>query len=309
MLTVMALLPGCENAYPEPSQDAVYYFVANARLGGKMRVCWPEGQAYAVGITKASAELQKELNKIRELMSYAAQWPKDDPRWRDAQAVEEHAEELARLASEGADARQKTLKALGEAVDQLPEGLTFDDEPAQAAFKQRLWEALAVDSDDIAYLEGFLNMRLRLFEKVREYGESLDASASDLRFADVSHQGEVDTLYDAFATHVAAERERFFDYASERMAEIRPAIREIDKQEERDEYTLLDNKRSHFVNTIEGIQRGLRELIKAQEEKLAQCEKAKTPKQTEITFHKNRIERLKTELAHVAQRGKAITKP
>ena len=309
VLAVTALLAGCDSAYPEPSEDAVYYFVANARLGGKMRVCWPAGQAYAVGITKAHAELQKELGKIRELMSYEAEWPKDDPRWHDAQAVEEHAEELARLAGEGADARRKGLKALGEALDKLPEGLTFNNEQAKEAFKQRLWEALAVDSDDISYLEEFLDTRLRLFEKVREHGESLDASAADLRFTDASHQAEVGALHDAFTERVAAERECFFDYASQRMAEIRPIIEKIDKQKERDEYTLLDNERSYFRDTIERIQRGLRELTKAEEEKLAECEKARTPKPTEIAFHKHRIERLKAELAHVAERGNAITKP
>jgi hypothetical protein len=309
MLAATALLAGCDSAYPEPSEDAVYYFVANARLGGKMRVCWPAGQAYAVGITKASAELQKELSKIRELMSYAAEWPKDDPRWHDAQAVETHVEELVQLAGEGADARRDALKALGEAIDKLPEGLTFSDEEAKEAFKQRLWEALAVSIDDITYLEEFLNMRLRLFEKVREYGETLDTSAADLRFTDVSHQGEVDVLYDAFAERVAGERERFFDYASEQMAEIRPIIGKIDKQKERDEYNLLDNRRSYFRNTIEGIQRGLRELIKTEQAKLTECEKAKPPKPTEIAFHKHRIETLKAELAHVTKRGKVITKP
>ncbi len=309
MLVMMALLAGCDSVYPEPSADAVYYFVANARLGGKMRACWPAGQAYAVGITQADAELQRELGRIRQLTSYEAEWPKDDPRWHDVKAVEAHAEELAKLAGEGADARRKALKALGEAVDKLPQGLTFSDEEAKAAFKQRLWEALAVDSDDIIYFEGLLNMRLRLFEKVREYGETLDASAADLRFTDVSHQDEVDALYDAFTARVAAERERFLDYASERMAEIRPIIKKIDKQKERDEYNLLDSERSYFRNTVERTQRGLRELIKTQEEKLTKCEKAKPPKPTEIAFHKHRIETLNAELAHVVERGQVIREP
>jgi hypothetical protein len=308
-LGMMALLAGCDGVYPEPSEDAVYYFVANARLGGKMRVCWPAGQAYAVGITKAHAELQKELGKIRELLSYEADWPKDDPRWHDAQAVETHVEELAKLADEGADARREKLRALGEAVDKLPEGLTFDDEPAKEAFKQRLWEALAVDSDDITYLEEFLTMRLRLFEKVRECAGTLNTSAAGLHFTDASHQGEVGALYDAFTQRVAGKRERFFNYASEQMAEIRPLIAKIDKQKERDEYNLLDNRRSYFRNIIEGTQRGLRALIKTEQAKLTECEKTKPPKATEIAFHKHRIETLNAELAHVTERGQAITKP
>ena len=308
-LATATLLAGCSNYYPQPSEDAVYYFLASARLGGKMRVCWPAGQQYAVGITEADAKLQTELGRIRYLWSYGAEWPRDDPRWHDAKAVEEHAEELAKLADEGADARQEALEAVGKAIDKLPKDLPFADDAAREAFKQRLWGALGESREGIAGLEGFLDMRLRLFEKVHESATLLDPAAAGLRFTDAAVQREVDALYDALAARVVTARELFFDYASARMPQIRLLIAKIDKRKQREQYNLLDNERSYIRSAIEGDQRELRELIKAEEKELAKCEEAEKPKSTEIAFHKHRIETLKAELAHVTERGAAIMKP
>ena len=310
MLVAATLLAGCGSVYPQPSEDAVYYFLANARLGGKMRVCWPAGQKYAVGITKAYAGLESELNKIRELMSYGSEWPKDDPRWRDAKAVDEQIAHLEELTSDkSAEARRQALAAIGEAIDKLPDGLSFANDEARDAFKQRLWSALGIGEANIEHLESLAKMRLLVFQAVARSAKLFDTQTEGLRFADAAVQKQVDASYDAFAARVTAERERFFDYAAERMDEIRPLIAKIDKQKQREEYNLLDNERSYFRHTIEGDQRELRELIKAQEKELAKCKKATTPASAEITFHEHRIESLKADLAHVDQRAKQIMKP
>ena len=311
VLTVTLLAVGCESSYPESSEDAVYYFLANYRLHGKMRVCWPAGQEYAVGITKADAALQTELDKLRALTGCEAWWAKDDPRWHDTEAVAEHVKELAELAVAGALIRKEAFQAIEKALAKTPEG--FISDPAKEVFIERLWKALEYEGepliDYVARLENTLTLRKQLFDKVQACAESFDQDADELRFMDAACQSEVDKLYVQFERRVLEERERFFELATRRMAELTPIANSIDKQKRREEYNLLDSERMYYRSRIRAAKRSLRELIKAEENKLDEFKEAAKPDQSKIDLHTRRIETLQTELEQVEQRGEPIVNP
>jgi hypothetical protein len=306
-------LTGCEGVYPKPSEDAVYNFLANARLHGKMRVCWKEGQEYAVAVTKADAALQGELDPLRALLTYDASWDRDDPRWADAAGVKEHAEELAKLANEGAKARAKYLADLRAALDKLPAGLSWANDAAKDAFKQRLWTALDLDGEPLEHavrrLEDLLAARLRLFEKaVACAGSRTDAAEDALTYGDADCQREMNELFAAYRTQVEAERERFFTQAKARLAEIAPVLKTIDKQKEREKYNLLDNEKTDFRTRLEAMQKALRELIKADSEKTKELKKTEPKDSPKLKRLEEEIFIREAQLAELVKRSDSILK-
>ena len=306
-------LTGCEGTYPQPSEDAVYYFLANARLRGRMRVCWPEGQAYVVTVTKADAALQSELTALRGLLTFEAWWDRDDPRWEDTEKVKEHAEELTKLANEGAMKRAECLEKLHAALDKLPAGLSWADDAARAAFKERLWTALGCEGapleNVVRRLEELLAARLRLFEKAAACAESRSKSARGMVYDDEACQKAMDELFAAYKGQATAEHERFFEWAARRMAENAPILKTIDKQKERECYNLLDNERTYIRNRLEAMQKELREMIKADGVELGRLEKADEPDSTKIEYFRNRIARLEAVMTSEFERFKRIMEP
>ena len=314
-LAVLACLGliGCGGASPQPSEDAVYYFLANGRLHGKMRVCWKAGQDYAVAVMQADNALQDELNQIRALLTYDASWDRDDERWTDATAVKEHAEELAKLVGEGAKNREKCLADLRVALDKLPEGLTWADAAAKDAFKQRLWTALDLDGEPldaaIRRLEDVLAARARLYEKVAACAASRSKQAEDaLTFGDANCQREVNELFAAYQTQIEAEREHFFAWAQARVGEIAPEIKTIDKQKERERYNLLDNEKTYIRKSLEAMQKELREMIKAAGAQVEQLKKDASPDSVELKRLEEEISIRGAQLAELLKRSDAILK-
>lgn len=308
-----AALSGCDSVYPRPSEDAVYYFVANERADGKMRICWPEGQKYALAIAGADAKLQAELEPLRDLVSYKSEWDADDPRWIDAKAVDEHVDELKKLAGEGAEKRSKALEELRKALDaDPPEGLSFADDQAREAFRKRLWDALDFEGEPldkhIARYEGFLEQRLRLFSKVKDGAKSLVKDADALKFDDEALQSEVDAMLAEWNATVSAERERFFKLAETRLAEIASVIKTLDKQKQRDKYNLLDNQRTYYRKRLKAMARGLRELITVEQDKIAECNHAAKIDKQAVELHERRLERSKDQLVWLETRFKSVLK-
>lgn len=304
-------LIGCEGAAPAPSEDAVFYFLANARLRGNMRVCWKEGQEYAVAVTKADAALQAQLNPLRTLLTEGAWWAREDPRWADAAKVKEHADELAKLAEEGAKKRAECLESLRTALAELPAGLTWADEAARAAFKDRLWKALDVEGapleEAVRRLEDLLAARLALFEKAAACAELSTAQAeeSSARESEDCPRAAAE-LYDAYAALVAAEDERFFSWSAQRLAESAPVLQTIDKQKERERYNLLDNERSYVRARLEAMQKELRELIQADHDEYKRQERSAKRDAEKMDLLEQRAAAREAKLAALLDRSRRI---
>ena len=316
----LLLLAGCSDLYPKPDKDALYYFLANARLHGKVRVCWPAGQEYAISVTKADAELQGLLGALAAVGEAGNAWDRDDPRWWNARAVEQRLGELRELVEADAAKRQAAFDALAAALQNVPkEDLALSDDAARDEYIDRLWKALAVEGESLEEhmhrLEEFAAARLRVFEIASECYESLDEAADEARFTDDSCNMRFDAAWLEFSQKANDLRGRFVSFARDTYTELKPELAEIDKQKERDRYNYLDSQRQFVKNTLEVQERGLRELIRADEKAIKQLEAMQSDPAPDharkLAFYKRRLTRLQNEVAkqkETAEEIKAILK-
>lgn len=310
-IAAVATLVGCDSSYPQPSEDAVYYFVANTRANGKTRVCWPEGQKYALAIAAADVTLRSKLDELHHLVGYEADWAPDDPRWRDEAAIAVEIEALQKLAGEGAEERKGALGDLRAAVDaDLPKGLNFADQAARDAFRNRLWDELNLEDETleehIARYEKVLDTRLRLLSKSREILAAA-ARADDKEKSELEAlHAETHAVFEQWYEIVRTERERYFEQAAACMREISPVIAKLDKQKQREDYNLLDNQRECVKRELERMKRGLHELIRAEQAKIKKCKRADKIAPTVIEFHERQLKRFENELNGLEERTQAI---
>jgi hypothetical protein len=154
-----------------------------------------------------------------------------------------------------------------------------------------------------------LAARLRLFEKAAACAEFRNKTAEDLTYDDEACQREMNDLLATCRKQVQTERERFFELAKSRVAEIAPVLKTIDKQKEREKYNLLDNEKTYYRTRLESMQKELRELIKAAGEevkKLKKTEPADSPKLKRLA---DEIAAREARLAELSDRSKAILNP
>lgn len=311
-LAAGTLIAGCSDIYPEPSQDAVYYYLAGARLHGKVRVCWPEGQEYVTRITKADAELAKLLAPLRALLDPGVLWPPDDPRWQDQDAVKNRATELADLLSDEArQQRQEALDALEQEIDDLPPSLKLTGKAEEEAFKKRLHAALMVDGqplrDHVAALESVAEAFRDLYAKAATCAETIDPDIAEFGYADETCRREVMRLYKAARDAVSAQYQRFLRHAATRMNTIRETIDTLDKKKQRERYTLLDNERTYYKRTFERRARKIQSLIRHAERELSDAHRKKdAAAKRRIAFLKRQIERYQALVAATQQQKRAI---
>ncbi len=306
------LSAGCGSSYPRPSEDAVYYFLAGARLHGNVRVCWPEGQKYVTRITRADAKLAEQLAPLRDLLEPGALWPPDDPRWQDKKAVKDRAAALAKLLNDKAiGKRRKALEAIEKEIEDVPPSLGLSDEAAREAFRKRLLAALAVDGrplgDHVAALESVARAFRDLYAKATECVENVEPELPAFGYADRACRQEVARLYKLAREAVAAEHERFFRRAAERMAAIRETIGSLDKKKQRDQYTLLDNERTYYKRAFERRIRKIQSLIRRAEDALEGArEQTDAESKRRAAFLAKQIERYQALVAEIQKRAKLI---
>ena len=321
IILAACLTGGCRPRL-SPSDDAIVEYLRNARVHGKVRRVWPQGQEYVNAVLKADAELQKELKPLRELAVPDALWPHDDARWQD----ELECAAAARKLVEHCEARQPTRRALlgklGEAIEKTPGDLDLTAANAKAAFVDRVWEALAIldvdlrNGDVIRDLEEVAARHLELIRAVQGCAGDFDADRPGLNFKDAADQGNVDGQYTALQRRLREAREVLVSYAEQKLAEIAPQLKTVDKNSHRGEYEYLSYKSTYLKGELGAIPKELRAAIKKTQEEIEQLEseaaeagqKAKAKLQAKIEVRRKCLEQYRADLQNWKPRVEAIIK-
>lgn len=242
---------------PPPSEDAVLYYLRNARVHGGVRRAWPAGQAYVDKVLKADAVLRKKLNLLRPLGDPLALWPDTDQRWQDKDAVARRLEELAALAEEHRAEREAAFRALSEAVEKLPEGLPFAAPQEQAAFLDKVWTALAVDGvplpEHMRRLEALLPPHIVLFQKVSAAVERVDPNRLGLAFEDAARQADILGKYAAVKAAAENGQEAWLRYAEEHWNTLAARLKSVDKHAQRWEYEWVGADQKNLKARLEAV--------------------------------------------------------
>ncbi len=298
---------GCQRAYPQPSAEALLSFLQNARLHGRLRVCWPTGQAYVEKVMRADAALHKALRDCAPIQTVDDLWSRDDPRWQTGL-------DAGRSADSGGAAGaavSAALNALAVAITSLPADLPPTSAATGATFVEQVWQALAVDgrplSEYVAEVQELGQLQTQLRMQVTQCAASFDMNTGGLAFTDENCQRAVDSLYDKLAALLDAREERLLEYAAAQMAGVHARINRVNKQRQRDEYLLLDNTREYFDNLLrDGWLKRLDDRIRAANHRLTahRTGKAKLAA-NEAAFLEREVERLKQRYESLSQRVEA----
>ncbi len=245
-LLAAATFIGC--APPEPDQDAILWYFRSARVDGEVRRVWPAGQAYVDKVLTTWAELQQELDALREVTTVNSLWREDDPRWFDTELVVEHTRELIELNEARKPKRALLLEQLEEAVNDVPDAPGLNAAAAKKAFAELAWEALSGKGTDLRAtvedLEGLVADRLRLYRAVAAQGDTFDG-------------GDFPAVHDVLRRKLRERRSAFIDAAADEIASINERMKTIDKRQERDEYSYLFWYRTHLRESLQAIPKGL----------------------------------------------------
>jgi hypothetical protein len=311
-----ALVAGCQRAYPEASADAVLRFLRNARLNGRLRVCWPAGQAYVEKVMRADAALRDALAAVAPIQTFDALWSREDPQWRakfEQKPAETPADETQGMTTGPAGTGvSQALDALAAAIEQVPAGIALDTPNQKDAFVQKVWEALAVEGvplrGHVAQIEALGDLHKRLEDRIASCCQSFAADASGLTFSDEACQHDVDALYGELAAALRVREEAFLKYAAEQMAQVHARIGKVNKQKQRDEYLELDNIREYFDGVLrDGWLKRLDDRIRAADRKLAAHQAGtKLLAPAEAKFLPDELARMKERYATLSQRVHAL---
>lgn len=303
------LAGGCAPDLP-PSEDAILRYLRNARVQGKVRRVWPEGQAYVNAVLKAHAELQKEVSPLYGFADVFSLWPRDDPRWQDQAAL---AERLAAIAEalEGTQPKRETaLDKLGEVIEKAPKDLDTTTPGAEAAFMARVWDALSMDQGEdlktgraIEWFETAAAAHRDLVRATQAGADDFDPDHPGLRFKSPSHQREIDEHYDALVQGLRDALESTVRTAEQDLMEITPRLRTIDKREQKYEYEYLTYRSDYRRATLEQIPKDLRERVHETRKELEKAQDVasearaaeKSKADAKAAFLKRRIEELSEE--------------
>jgi DNA repair exonuclease SbcCD ATPase subunit len=296
---------------PPPSEDAILYYIRNARVRGPVRRAWLAGQKYLDAIMKHDAALQQELRPLTAVTTPESLWPKSDPRWQDRGALETQVkdlENLLALTGGGKEARDRELRDLQQAVEAVPAGLTFDTPERKAAFGGNVWDALAVRhvplTEYVADLEAAVQARLDLYRTVLFAATDFDAG----------RQAILDQQYDAFAQRLRAARETYLARADQDMVADAKALATINKRQQRLQYEALTNESKYLRDELEALAKRLstqaeqaaNELKKLQAQLKQANTEQKTKLETELAFRRQRAEELDAEAKAVRKRFEEI---
>lgn len=141
ILGIFTGLSGCGE--PPPDDEQLMLYLKNARVGGKVRRQWSDGQEYVDAVLAANAEYLETLEPLIAVRHGEYLWPRDTDKWLDRATIEKRIAELDKiLADDAARERFEALQALEKAVTDVPAGLFKDDGRTQifidAVFMQGL---------------------------------------------------------------------------------------------------------------------------------------------------------------------------
>ena len=224
-------------------------------------------------------------------------WNSDDPRWHDADAIRERIELLQKLLGEKRGRRMRLLDELTAAVDKVPTGFGGADAT------ERCWQALSMEGmhrglgvqEAIGALEDLGDAHRALLLAVEAVGDGFDPQGVGLAVADGERQIEIDSLYADLDARLQRRLDAFFDYAEAELlaAQVR--------SEERREREHLSARRAYLRKRLEAIPKALQ--IRA--EKLAkEGDKNTTPAQKEFLI--KQIDELDVARGTLKQRVEAI---
>lgn len=268
LLVVPAI--GC-NFEPDPSADAILYYLRSARVHGKVRRCWPAGQQYVDAVLKADAALMREYGQLAEWLSPESLWHTDDPQWRSRDALRERADVLREVIEGHRPLREQYLRDLSEAVGNVPPDLGFDS-AARQQFVDAVWDALKILGRDwhesLADAEAAARMHLDLIEAVMACAGSFDPQGQGLAFTDSACQKRVADLYSRLRTTLDAFRGNLLDYAEAVLAETDRALENLDKRRQRNLYDFLTDRRRYLRDLVRQQPKAIFSLMQKKQEEL-----------------------------------------
>lgn len=100
----------------QAAEDAILYYLGNARFGGPVRRLWPAGQQYVDRIMRHDRVLEAKTEALEQWTQPETLWPTYDPRWQDPEALKAHILELEQALEEldtiaGVEAKLEELEA------------------------------------------------------------------------------------------------------------------------------------------------------------------------------------------------------
>ncbi|MHC4101553.1 MAG: hypothetical protein ACYSW1_11815 [Planctomycetota bacterium] len=212
LLAIGALLTTVGCGQREPNPDELVLYIKSARVGGKVRRQWPEGQQYLDTVLRADAVYRRAVTGLLELRTPTGLWETDDGRWRDPDAVTQALDARNQLLTDGAaTARASALETLTAAVGQPPSGV----DPVQ------VWAALAWDGQEIQEIETSLpallelaRQQVALLELVQRHQDSFDQAEgrTGLTYSDAAAQDAVLSAHAALQAIIDANQRDFEAY-------------------------------------------------------------------------------------------------
>ncbi|MHC5006904.1 MAG: hypothetical protein ACYTGF_06045 [Planctomycetota bacterium] len=209
LLVVGALITtiGCGQREPDP--DEVILYIKNARVGGKVRRQWPQGQQYLDAVMRADARYRRAVTGLLDLRTPAGLWKTDDDQWRDQEAVTQALDALQGLSTDGAATeRANAYEALTAAVGQPP----ADVDPEQ------VWAALAWEGQDIQKIDTSLpamlvlaKQHVVLLELVQKHQDAFDEAKGKggLTYSDAAAQDVVLSAHATLQSVIDAHQREF----------------------------------------------------------------------------------------------------
>ncbi|MFH1745501.1 MAG: hypothetical protein ABIG44_00490 [Planctomycetota bacterium] len=321
---------GC--APPPASEDALLYYLEIARFDGKVRRTWPAGQAYLDEVMRYRMALGRKMNLLTESIKPEALWAAGDPRWQDSAALIAHIEDLEKRLNTPAEllksleelkevdalSHAELLDELAEALEAVPDGLSFARDAGRADFVRRAWDALAGGRTalerSISRAEARVREQIVLYREVLAEVEQFDSSRPGLHVLDAGLDAELNTRLTAPRTMSAAIRNDFIGYAQLRLRVLEPQVVQTDKRTERAEYELLSSERQYWRDELASLPKEVNDAALEVEKRLKTARKklekaaadAQAAHQAEVEFCEERLEELRDRQDTLVDRVKEV---
>lgn len=308
-----AILGGGCGIRPEPSEEAVFYYLRAAQVNGQVRRAWPAGQEYIDRILHLDAQLREEIADLERYRVPEELWLREDPRWRDEEAVAERSEELRRLLEGHRPTRDAVLRELEAAVRKVPPPLAESVDPD--AFAERVWAALAPQGHALGKpvrpvlteLEECASDHLELCRSILDCAEFLDPHSTGLAMADEQCRERVETQYAALHTALYAGREDFVLHAERELRRIRADLEAPDARADKHKHQYLRDLRKYLRDELTALPKDLYEATRSAHRELAEAGAATNSElAAKAAFLELKLEQLEGERARVRARVDGI---
>ncbi len=313
---------GCA-VQPEPSEEAVLYYLRAAQVNGQVRRAWPEGQTYVDRVLELDAQLKEEIDELERFRVPEELWLREDPRWRDEGAVTKRMEELREILEGRRPTRDALLRELDGVIREVPSPLSQDVDAD--AFTEKVWGALSPQGPAlgkpvraaIVELQERVADHLELCRSVLDCAEFLDPHSTGLAMADEECRERVESQYAALLTDLDGERENFVLHAEKELRRIGAELEAPDARADKHEHQYLRDLQKYLRDELTALPKDLFEATRQAERELAEAREkmqadasGDAERQRELAaeaaFLELKLERLEGERARVRTRVDAI---